>query len=251
MAENRSREQQNREPLYARVQSAIQLSIRKGEFKEGEKLPSEKELCESFSVSRITVRQALKRLESMGMVYPVHGKGYFVKKETMGGELNKISTFGETLRQKGYSGYTRIAGFSETAEIHDYDMLLNDPQFGDPCELTLVGYSENIPVVRYRSILRRSVGLSMLEQAEEMEKQNLAFSTFDLYANAGVTPGKLMQRVSAINADKELASQLQVPEGAAVLVLETLIFDSEGVLLEFKRGCYRSDKYSFNIHREL
>lgn len=251
MQENGKARQPVKEPLYARVHGALQSSIRRGEFREGEKLPSEKELCGRFSVSRITVRQALKHLETLGMVYPVHGKGYYVKKVAINGDLNKISTFGETLRQKGYSGHTRIVGFSETAEQHDYDMLLNDPQYGDPCELTLVGYSENIPVVRYRSILRKSIGLKMLEQARRMEAEGLAFSTFDLYAEADVKPGRVMQRVSAINADEELASQLQVQEGTAILVLESLIFDGEGALTEFKRGCYRSDKYSFNIHREV
>lgn len=46
----------------------------------GSQLPVENELCEILGVSRITVRESLKKLEMMGVVTIQHGKGTFVKK---------------------------------------------------------------------------------------------------------------------------------------------------------------------------
>jgi len=47
-------------------------------FKPGEKLPTENELVELFGVSRVTVRESLKRLSSMGIVSIYQGDGTFV-----------------------------------------------------------------------------------------------------------------------------------------------------------------------------
>ena len=51
-----------------------------GEWKQGDKLPSENELSEMFGVSRITVRQALQKLVALGLIETRLGEGSFVKK---------------------------------------------------------------------------------------------------------------------------------------------------------------------------
>jgi DNA-binding GntR family transcriptional regulator len=56
------------QPKYAQVVSAIREDIRRGVLVAGDRMPSESELCERFSMSRVTVRRALKELEELGMV---------------------------------------------------------------------------------------------------------------------------------------------------------------------------------------
>lgn len=52
--------------------------IRSCEFGPGEKLPSEKKLLEEYTVSRLTLRDALARLAALGIIRVQHGKGAFV-----------------------------------------------------------------------------------------------------------------------------------------------------------------------------
>lgn len=56
----------------------ILARIVKGEFAEGERLPSEVRLCEEFGVSRPVVREALSRLQADGLVVSRQGSGSYV-----------------------------------------------------------------------------------------------------------------------------------------------------------------------------
>lgn len=66
------------------VVEKLKEGIISGEYKSGDQLPPEGVLCELFSVSRITVREALKKLNMMGLVEIKQGKGTFVKTVDLG-----------------------------------------------------------------------------------------------------------------------------------------------------------------------
>jgi len=70
----------NHIPLYLQTTSAIMNEIRSGNWVQGNKLPSEKELCLKYGVSMITIRNALKELNQEGVIYKIQGKGSFVAK---------------------------------------------------------------------------------------------------------------------------------------------------------------------------
>lgn len=53
----------------------IQRSILRGQYRPGDRLPSEDRLCEIYSVGRGSIREALKRLEMVGLINIVHGRG--------------------------------------------------------------------------------------------------------------------------------------------------------------------------------
>jgi GntR family transcriptional regulator of arabinose operon len=69
------------QPLYQRVIQDICAHIESGQWRPGDKLPSEHALCERYGVSQITVRRALRELAQAGRVYSHHGLGWFVSVE--------------------------------------------------------------------------------------------------------------------------------------------------------------------------
>lgn len=66
-------------PKYLLIADQIKRKILNGELKAGDKVANEKSLEKSYSVSRITVRNALKELENQDLIYRVQGAGTFVK----------------------------------------------------------------------------------------------------------------------------------------------------------------------------
>ncbi|MHB0857868.1 MAG: GntR family transcriptional regulator [Anaerolineae bacterium] len=65
-------------PLYRSVADDIIHQIESGVWRGGDKLPSERALCDRYGVSQITVRRALRDLAYEGRVFSHHGLGWFV-----------------------------------------------------------------------------------------------------------------------------------------------------------------------------
>ena len=83
-------EQQGVDALYLQIVEHIRQLILKGQLKDGDLLPSERDLAQMFDVSRVPVREALKVLEFLGAVKHIRGKGVYVKKIGIGPFLNSI-----------------------------------------------------------------------------------------------------------------------------------------------------------------
>ncbi|MBN2391687.1 MAG: extracellular solute-binding protein [Anaerolineae bacterium] len=65
-------------PLYYQLKLHIRKQMESGELHPGDRLPTEMELCELFSISRAPVRQALTELAREGLIYRRAGQGSFV-----------------------------------------------------------------------------------------------------------------------------------------------------------------------------
>lgn len=72
-------------PYYYQLEGLLREQLRHGRWTPGEQVPSEKQLCEIYSVSRTTVRQAIGHLVTEGLLYHVKGRGTFVRKPLPGG----------------------------------------------------------------------------------------------------------------------------------------------------------------------
>ncbi|MGI8535401.1 MAG: FadR/GntR family transcriptional regulator [Mycobacteriales bacterium] len=61
------------------IREQLLAAIEGGDYPPGSALPSERALCESFGVSRVSVREAIAGLEAMGLIVVKHGRGAFVR----------------------------------------------------------------------------------------------------------------------------------------------------------------------------
>ncbi|MBM4430527.1 MAG: GntR family transcriptional regulator, partial [Chloroflexi bacterium] len=65
-------------PIYHQLEMLIREQIRSGLWRPGDRIPTEKQLCQMYGISRSPVRQALKTLEDEGVLLRRRGAGTFV-----------------------------------------------------------------------------------------------------------------------------------------------------------------------------
>lgn len=73
-----------------KIADKIKQSIEAGVWEPGVRIPSEKQLCQMFNASRISVRSALQKLAGQGLVKTIKGKGTFVYQSSTEQTVNHI-----------------------------------------------------------------------------------------------------------------------------------------------------------------
>jgi len=95
-------------PLYEQLKLILQDKILLGEWGPGVLLPTEQQLCEQYNISRITVRNALDKLERNGLIERVQGRGSIVKKR----EVKKSNP-----EVRGYTKSMQLQGINPRSEL--------------------------------------------------------------------------------------------------------------------------------------
>lgn len=120
-------------PLYERIYLEILNDIKSGKYKTGVRLPSEKELCETYNVSRITGKKAMDMLAERNVIVRMPGKGSFVNEEwnqavaeLLPSALESIPVIGVIMDGFGGSyGYKLILGIEKKCRELGYSMMLH------------------------------------------------------------------------------------------------------------------------------
>lgn len=98
-------------PIYEQIGMQIKEEIISGALKEGEPLPSIRNLASDLKISVITTKRAYEELEKEGLIYSVQGKGFFVdnpdlqylEEKKVQGVENELKEALERCREAGLS----------------------------------------------------------------------------------------------------------------------------------------------------
>ena len=100
----------DRRPIYEQIKEKMKFLIIGGAMKEGEKIPSVRELAVSMAINTNTIQKAYKELESDRYIYSVTAKGYFVTPRAstdVGKNAELLAKFSDTVRELMYLGKTK------------------------------------------------------------------------------------------------------------------------------------------------
>ncbi|MBI3635016.1 MAG: FadR family transcriptional regulator [Candidatus Rokubacteria bacterium] len=123
--------------IYEEIVRQIKLMIGEGRLKSGDQLPPERDLAEKFVVSRTSVREALRALESLGLVEIRPGEGTFVRQVSIEALIEPLALIMVSQREAiGELFEARrllepaIAGLAARRatpdEIHEMERILDD-----------------------------------------------------------------------------------------------------------------------------
>lgn len=87
--------------LYEQIVQQVEESILKGQLKPGDQLPAERDLAQSFGVSRTAVREAVKTLREKGLVEAYSGRGTFVTNGTSNAIRQSLDLMIRVSQQEG------------------------------------------------------------------------------------------------------------------------------------------------------
>ena len=95
-------------PKYYLVKKAIVENIDNEVYDSKEPIPSERELMETYQVSRITIRKAIDELVTEGYLYKVQGKGTYVKTDEGSNNLFSITSCTEDVLKLGLTPSKKV-----------------------------------------------------------------------------------------------------------------------------------------------
>jgi GntR family transcriptional regulator len=88
-------------PLYYKLYVELKEALQSGRYLKGDKLPTEKELCLEYGLSRLTVRRAMDELRREGFIERLKGKGTFVTGSKREEQLATLTGFTDDAQKKG------------------------------------------------------------------------------------------------------------------------------------------------------
>ncbi len=218
MAGARAPKQQG--PKYRAIQAVLRQRILDGELAPGERLPPQQEMADQFSVTLMTLRQALGALEADGLVRAERGKGTFVTDRPVDISVGNLSSFADEMRS---------AGVELTTDVLDATVLAVDVEVAAAAALGLEG-GDLLCVTRRRAIdglpigLQRSylaVGVLDLEPGGDLESESLYEA---IAGRTGWDVAEARESITAVSLTAEDAAHLDAAAGhPALLSIRTSI----------------------------
>lgn len=237
----------NRVSLATQAQQYLLGLIEGGAYQPGEQLPSETDLAGQLGISRPTLREALRNLEQEGMVVRRHGVGTFVTPGYGGrleGGLERLESILELAGRQGMQlRYSDLRLTEEPADQHLCEKL--QVAAGTPLtSVRRVILADGRPVAYMVDLVLASV-LSM-----EAVGEAFTGSVLDLLRqDQAVLVGQAVADILALSADAELAAKLAIEPGEAVLMLEEVVYDTEGTALDCSQNYFVPEFFRFHVVR--
>lgn len=227
---------------YQQIADHLKKDIKNGEFNPGDKLPSEKRLGDYFKVSRITVRQALKKLEHEGLIFKKQGLGAFVSEEKPISNLVRLTDFSEDMRRAGYESSSKLILFKKVDPESDINPILQIPPTTKLIRIDRVRFADKIPVAFDITWLPASYGQLLL--GEDLSNKTIYDILEDTYS-IPITAGRY--KITARTADEYIAKHLKINVGAAILEIDRCSKSIADKKIYFQKRYYNPKYISYDI----
>ena len=232
-------------PVYYQIKEKIKGWIIRGEYKPGEKIPSESQLSKKFDVSRLTVRRSLAQLESEGFLNTKQGQGSFVTyDEKLINSFNlEFTGFIDDLFYQIQKTTTKTVE-KKKIEVPDWlrDKLEIDKEEKLVTRFKRIRMKNNKIFAFTVNFLPSQIG-EKIEKEELLKKPLLQIMEKDL----GIKFGEAFQTIEASFADEEVAEKLQIALGLPILFVERVMYNEKGRPVELVQSAYRGDLYKYVV----
>ncbi len=233
-------------PLHHQVFRDLTASLDSGEWRPGDRVPTERELAERYGCSLITVRHALGELVREGRIERIRGRGTYVLQPRIDRDIAGTMSFAEEMRRRGLDPATRVI----TARIEPAGEAIG----------AQLGIAQDAPVA-YLERVRLGGGEPMiLEQARlpaERFPGLLAFdfehrSLYDVLSDKYATRiMRARETVEPVMLKRREADLLELPTRALALQITGVAHAVDGTPVEAARSFVRGDRTRYYLERDV
>lgn len=229
-------------PYYHQISSMLRDQITNGEFRPGDRVPSEEELRKNFSVSRATVRQALQVLETDGLIRREPGRGSFVRCGSESLAEVKMTCLLEDLIALGIPATNKVSEIGVVRASRSIAEALGIDRDEKVFSFLRIVVVNDEPFTANRVFLPAQME-HRLSEADLADPHLLQ----TLETKCGAVAVRADQVIEAILANVNQASLLDVDVGTALLSVTRTSFDQRDKCVEHSITLYRSDRTRFSV----
>ncbi len=230
-------DQQSKVPLYYQLKEELKKKILKGEFKEGDLLPSEREFSERYDISSTTIRRALNDLVHENFLERKAGKGTFVRMGKVKRDLRKVLGFTQNMKEMGLVPSTKVLR-KRLVPANTFSMERMGVKKGDKVvKLERLRLANDVPMMLETRYIRTDL-------CPEIQKKDLSSSLWKVFETAyGCKPFRHAQNLRIAEISGDSASLLGLRDNALVFLIKGTTYLEDGQAIECEESLYRSDKY--------
>jgi GntR family transcriptional regulator len=234
-------------PRSVRVRDELTERIGRGLLPAGSRLPSEPALASELGVSRATLREALRALETEGLVRRMWGSGTFVADgRRVANSLDVNFGVTDAIRAAGMEpGIAEARHWLEPASVSEASRLGLQPG-SDVLVVERVRTADGRPVVLSRDILPGRLTAERPEAADEM----LQRSIYDVFErDLGIAIHHGIATFRPVRADITVARRLKIPRGELLLALWQIDYAESGDAVLSSYEYHLADAFDFTVLR--
>jgi len=197
--------------------------IESGEWQQHSKVPSENELAELFSVSRMTARRALQELTEQGLLVRTQGAGTFVATFKSQSSLLEIRNIADEVQERGHLHHAIQLELKPVVVDQEMAILLNVKPSEQVFYSELLHFENNEPIQLEQRFVNSKLVPNYLQQ-------NFAQMTPHEYLSHEAPLTEATHEVEAILANESICQLLAIEPTQPCLQVKRRTWSSQGVV---------------------
>lgn len=234
-------DKKSRIPLYLQLMEEIISKIESDAYNADGKLPSERELCQLYDVSRITVRQTLQELEREGYIYKLHGKGTFVATKPLNQNLINLYSFTDEMKKLGKVPSVKVLSFNRTQVDDRLASIMNLNKDEEVYKIVRIRLADEEPLLYETSHL--PVYLFPDLKKDDLEKKPMYSILNEHY---GVQVTRAVEQFSPIIPSSIEAEHLNTDRTIPAMLIKRYAYRRD-TLIEYTKSVARGDKFEYTV----
>jgi GntR family transcriptional regulator len=225
-------------PLHTQIHQELSSRIKNDDLSAGSAFPSERELAESYGVSRMTVRQALIALRQEGLIYNERGVGTFVSKRKLDVHTRNLGGFSEEMRRRGMNPSSKLLLLKREVANNQTATNLGIEQGAEVFHLERLRLANKMPMAFETAFLPEKI-------CPQLDKFDLGkFSLYEiLQKEFGIELHHAEEVLEADCATAQQAKTLGIKTNSPLLIVNRVVFTETNNAIEAVRTIYRADRY--------